>query len=118
MIEIVFIIVILGILAAVALPKLAVNKNDAEASVVVFALADCIEMSSASYMKNAVFDTNSSSCQTATITNICFTLNPDNVTGILNVKHTNSTDKVCIDAQKMALSNNLSSAGVGINHQF
>jgi len=43
MIELIFIIVIIGILAAVAIPKLAANRDDAEISNMLMELAVCIE---------------------------------------------------------------------------
>jgi general secretion pathway protein G len=42
MIELIFVIVIIGILAAVAIPKLAATRDDAEISKVVNNLATCI----------------------------------------------------------------------------
>jgi prepilin-type N-terminal cleavage/methylation domain-containing protein len=47
MIELVFVIVIIGILAAVAIPKLAANRDDAEISKAMMKLAICIENSAA-----------------------------------------------------------------------
>jgi prepilin-type N-terminal cleavage/methylation domain-containing protein len=118
MIELIFVIVILGILASVALPKLAASKIDAEAAVVSESLADCIEMASGSYMKEAAFDINSASCQTASVKYPCFTISEDNSTGILNIKHSTSSENVCTRSQALALKNKLSAAGTGVNHQF
>ena len=42
MIELIFVIVIIGILAAVAIPKLAATRDDAEASTAIMALGNCI----------------------------------------------------------------------------
>ena len=118
MIELIFVIVILGILAAVAMPKLAATRDDAKAAVIVGGLGDCIEMSVGSFMKNGIFDTNSSSCNTASVWYPCFTVSADNNTGILNVKHTASTDKACVEAQSVAERNQLSSSGAGVDHQY
>ena len=49
MIELVFVIVIIGILAAVAIPRLATNRDDAEAIVVVNNLKDLVNETIASY---------------------------------------------------------------------
>lgn len=43
MIEIIFVIVIIGILAAVAIPKFAANRNNAEANILVFEAKQVIE---------------------------------------------------------------------------
>ena len=49
MIELIFVIVIIGILAAVAIPKLAANRDDAEASTCVHEVGQLIQEMSASY---------------------------------------------------------------------
>jgi len=51
MIELIFVIVIIGILAAVALPKLAASRDDAEASVCISEIGQLIEEVSAEYVK-------------------------------------------------------------------
>lgn len=59
MIELIFVIVIIGILAAVAIPKLAATRDDAEASTCVHEVGQLIQEISASYTKlgNATFKT-------------------------------------------------------------
>ena len=118
MIELIFVIVILGILAAVALPKLAATRDDAKDAVIVGGLGDCIEMSVGSYMKDGTFDINSSSCNTASVWYPCFTISADNNSGILNIKHSTTTDKACLEAQAVAEGNRLSSSGSGVDHQY
>ena len=49
MIELIFVIVIIGILAAVAIPKLAANRDDAEASTCVHEVGQLIQEISATY---------------------------------------------------------------------
>ena len=51
MIELIFVIVIIGILAAVAIPKLAANRDDAEAATCVHEVGQLIQEMSASYTK-------------------------------------------------------------------
>ena len=51
MIELIFVIVIIGILAAVAIPKLAANRDDAEASTCIHEVGQLIQEMSASYTK-------------------------------------------------------------------
>ncbi|MCB4773599.1 MAG: prepilin-type N-terminal cleavage/methylation domain-containing protein, partial [Sulfurovum sp.] len=51
MIELVFVIVIIGILAAVAIPKLAQNRDDAAASVCVSDVGNIISGATVRYTK-------------------------------------------------------------------
>jgi prepilin-type N-terminal cleavage/methylation domain-containing protein len=51
MIELIFVIVIIGILAAVAIPKLAATRDDAEASTCIHEVGQLIQEMSASYIK-------------------------------------------------------------------
>ena len=119
MIELIFVIVVLGILASVAIPKLAASRNDASASVVALSLGDCIEMAGGSYGMTEAFDMNSASCDIASVDNLCFTFTPSNATGVLNVKDVAgvTNGSVCKLAQTLVSRNSLSSAG-GIDHQF
>ncbi|MDM5271426.1 prepilin-type N-terminal cleavage/methylation domain-containing protein [Sulfurovum sp. zt1-1] len=56
MIELVFVIVIIGILAAVAIPKLAANRDDAAAKVCENEAAALLQELSGFYAKNGYFD--------------------------------------------------------------
>ncbi len=56
MIELIFVIVIIGILAAVAIPKLAANRDEASASICKTEAAQIIKEMSAYYTKNGAFD--------------------------------------------------------------
>ena len=51
MIEIIFVIVIIGILATVAIPKLAASRNDAEAAICINEVGQLIDEISAEYTK-------------------------------------------------------------------
>ena len=51
MIEVIFVIVIIGILAAVAIPKVAASRDDAEASVCINEVGQLIDEISAEYTK-------------------------------------------------------------------
>ena len=51
MIELIFVIVIIGILASVAIPKLAASRDDAEASVCIHEAGQLIQVLSAQYAK-------------------------------------------------------------------
>ncbi len=118
MIELIFVIVIIGILAAVIIPKMAINRDDAKASNITQNLAICIGDASTFYLKEGVFDNGiiSGACDVTINQNACFTVTPNNGTGILNVKH-NGTATMCTKAHTIVERNGLSSA-TGIDHQF
>lgn len=119
MIELVFVIVVLGILAAVALPKLVASKNDATASTLAIELGDCIEMACGAYAHTGSFDIDSKSCDDVSVKHTCFILTTDDTTGIMNVRHTpDAPDKsVCKEAQSLVRINNLSTPD-GVDHRF
>jgi general secretion pathway protein G len=66
MIELIFVIVIIGILAAVAIPKLAANRDDAEAATCVHEIGQLTQEISATYTKlgNNAFKTTTVSSMT------------------------------------------------------
>ena len=114
MIELVFVIVILGILAAVAIPKLSATRSDAEASVLANALATCVNGATDAYMMDTSFDLDSPACDTATAD--CFSVVPNDTTGILTVTDTADTTPVCVETQGL-VAGRLSSA-TGKEHHF
>ncbi len=118
MIELIFVIVIIGIMAAIFIPKLALNREDAKSSIVVQELAVCIMDVSTHYLMWGVFDDGLTTvaCSKTTNENACFTVDGNNSTGILNVKN-NVNSSMCIKAQTIAEKNGLSSA-VGVSHNF
>lgn len=63
MIELIFVIVIIGILAAVAIPKLAATRDDAQDSKVKANVATCLSDYVASYTATGVADSNTRACQ-------------------------------------------------------
>jgi len=119
MIELIFVIVILGILAAIAIPRLAASRNDARAASVAINLADCVEFAGSAFLMNQAFDITIDPCVAATVTDICFTLTPNNSNGTLLVRHIPAAPvgSVCLAAQTLVGNNNISSLG-GITHQF
>jgi len=86
MIELIFVIVIIGILAAVAIPKLAATRDDAEMSKARSNLATCITDVGAHYTAQGSIDLTSPACANlgsyATVT--------DGGSGVLNVSTTMS----------------------------
>jgi general secretion pathway protein G len=109
MIELIFVIVIIGILAAVAIPKLAATRSDAEGAKIANDLATCIGDEGGKYLKegnftkNGTFATNttgiSPSCSNALA---CFNLTASDTNGSLTVTDGSDTSsKKCVEAQKL-----------------
>jgi len=65
MIELIFVIVIIGILAAVAIPKLAATRDDAKDSQVKGNVVTCLTDAVSSYVGSGVLDITGSSCTAA-----------------------------------------------------
>jgi type II secretory pathway pseudopilin PulG len=63
MIELIFVIVILGILAAVAIPKLAATRDDAKASTELANLATCINDVGNAYTATGTENNNTAACR-------------------------------------------------------
>jgi prepilin-type N-terminal cleavage/methylation domain-containing protein len=73
MIELIFVIVILGILAAVAIPKLAATRDDAKVSTELTNISTCINDIGGAYTAKGAEDNTSASCKAiacATITGV------------------------------------------------
>jgi type II secretory pathway pseudopilin PulG len=85
MIELIFVIVIIGILAAVAIPKLAATRDDAQDAKVRSNVVTCLTDFVASYTAKGTGDTatfSSSACDATDAKNIKITVTPsgNNVT--------------------------------------
>ena len=117
MIELIFVMVIIGVLAAVSIPKLALTRNDASASVLATKLGNCIELAGKGYLESGTFDTNDTNCKYVAVTNGCFLLTPNDANGTLTIKNLSTSDNACENAQKIAIINKLSSVS-GIIHSF
>jgi len=108
MIELIFAIVIIGILAAIAIPKLAATRSDAEGAAVVSSLASCINEAGNRYMMVGSFshysqdDNATPNCRKA---RECFMLTENDSNGSLHVANKVSTEKKCIEAQEIAARN-------------
>ena len=114
MIELIFVIVILGILAAVAIPKLAATRSDAEGAKIASDLATCVGDAGGAYLKDGNFSTSSTACTSA---QTCFTLTTSDANGTLTVVDSGSGKK-CDEAHNLAHNNNMSAASPGVTHQF
>jgi len=62
MIELIFVIVILGILAAVAIPKLSATRDDAKDAKTRSNVATCVQDYVSSYTATGIADANTSAC--------------------------------------------------------
>lgn len=130
-IEVVFVIVIIGILAAVALPKLAASKNDAEAAKIMDNLGTCIDDASGAYTKTTYFSGDSAkadqipsastACHNGLMVNgegnECFTLVVVDNTGTMVVTNNNATDDACAKAHNIANAQHMSSND-GLTYKF
>lgn len=123
MIELIFVIVILGILAAVAIPKLAATRSDAEASKIISNLATCVGDGGGAYLKDGNFSKVNSvdglwtvagltapisvACQDALN---CFTITTSKANGTMAVAALTTgvgAEKKCVAAQALAVTNDL-----------
>jgi len=119
MIELIFVIVIIGILAAVAIPKLAATRSDAQGAKISNNLATCVGDAGGAYLKTESFDVTSVACTTGLndgAGTACFTLATDNAAGTLTVTDAGSSAS-CTEAHTLAAQNSTSSAA-GETHQF
>ncbi len=122
MIELIFVIVILGILAAVAIPKLAATRNDATASTVATSAATCVNDAGGAYMMDGNFTFGSAACVDAITTNGCYTITGANATGILTVTGTVASNAsgtgICEKAIALTDKNGLSDGLTAVPHTF
>jgi general secretion pathway protein G len=110
MIELIFVIVVIGILAAVAIPKLAATRGDAEGAKIAHELSVCIEDAGSRYMIDASFGgvtqsgaTQSVSCRHA---DRCFNFTENDTAGTIKVVNDPAqTDAICTEAQRIASQN-------------
>jgi len=119
MIELIFVIVIIGILAAVAIPKLAATRSDAQGAKIANNLATCVNDAGGAYMKTGSFDLTSVACTDGIKDGsgaACFTFTPTDSAGTLQVTDA-GTSAACVEAHTLAADNKMSSAG-GETHQF
>jgi len=110
-IELIFIIVIIGILSAIAIPKLSSSRNDADASKIVLALSTCINDAGNEYIIRASFhnktqvgeDNVTVSCRLASR---CFIFDEDDDNASLTVDENSSEDSsICKVAKDIAKKN-------------
>jgi len=117
MIELIFVLVIIGVLAAIGIPKLLLTRSDARASVISTRLSNCIVLAGKSYLQDGAFDLNETNCKEVTEVDPCFILSASDQNGTLFVKDSDDESLDCLSAQKTSLKNSLSSEN-GVIHQF
>lgn len=97
MIELILILVVIGILASIAIPKLAATRDDAKLSIDVSNMAICIRDIGSVYTATSINlnDINSSACEKV----VCFTreINASHMTVDLNI----SGADYCADIQNV-----------------
>ncbi|HEY9128198.1 MAG TPA: type II secretion system protein [Sulfurovum sp.] len=116
MIELIFVIVIIGILAAVAIPKLAATRDDAKVSRSLLNLKVCIRDIGAAYTGRQNEDNATAACEAVAQDN-CFVvtgatgiINPDGNITATHVAATATAELWCAGAQSMAADQNLSTS--------
>lgn len=114
MIELIFVIVILGILAAVAIPRLSATRDDAKVSSELTNLATCINDMGTAFTATGTENNSSAACTALK----CFTTNNAQGTdGNVTVVNSGDTTQYCVDAQAKARDKNLSNS-TGYVHSF
>ncbi len=111
MIELIFVIIVIGILASVAMSKLYIVRNDAKLSADVSNMNLCIRNASARYMATKIADLNIASCNNV----ICYTIDINE--SIMNVDVNPSAANFCSDIENVGgnLVNSYQFAGQGVN---
>ena len=117
MIELIFVMVIIGTLAAVGIPKLALNRKDAVASVLATHLSNCLEMAVKGYYMKGSFDTNDSNCKEVSQTHACYSIDANDSDGTVKITDKSDASNECKASQVITLKNDLSSSA-GITHYF
>ncbi|WP_345976642.1 prepilin-type N-terminal cleavage/methylation domain-containing protein [Sulfurimonas sp. HSL3-7] len=108
MIELIFVIVILGILAAVAIPKLAATRDDAKTSGALTDLSTCIADAGSAFTATGTTDLTSAACVNANAG--CFVISAaDPASGDLSVAGggPDAALAYCVDANTKATAKGL-----------
>ena len=118
MIELIFVIVIIGILAVIAIPKLSATRDDAKVVIELNNIANCIQDIASTYTSTQAEDNNTQSCKSVVCAKIELGQNTD---GNITVKLLTSSDgkpKYCdfvkSSARKKKLDGNHSFGGVKV----
>jgi len=101
MIELIFVIVIIGILAVIAIPKLSATRDDAKITTELQNLSTCVQDLGAQFTATGTEGTATSltSCKNLK----CFKISGDGDTdGNITVDNSSATDAWCTDARNLA----------------
>jgi len=103
MIELIFVIVIIGILAVIAIPKLNATRDDAKIATALQNVATCLQDAGSAYTATGTEDNTTAACKNLK----CFTVDLGSGTnatkdGNITVDGNNTTDTWCIDATAKA----------------
>ncbi len=131
MIELIFVIVIIGILAAVAIPRFAATRSDAEGAKIANNVATCIGDAGGQYLKTSYFSgssaspnslPSSTSCQTASWTTTsgtqCYTITANDGSGSITVTEQNDATAGCKEAHLVSRQGGHSSASGPLTLRF
>ncbi|MDD2791306.1 MAG: type II secretion system protein [Sulfurimonas sp.] len=127
MIELIFVIVILGILAAVAIPKLAATRNDATAATMATSAATCVNDEGGKYMMDGnftsgTFNTSNTNLSPACLDAItCYTIAPNDANGSLTITGSvagTADVTICDKAIKLTNKNKLTNGTTAVVHNF
>jgi len=117
MIELIFIIVIIGILAAIALPKFTTTSKDAQGVQLAHDLAICISEAGSHFMMHGTFggvaDDQNKQTPNCKRADSCFNFTEyDNNGTLVVVNDPAATSKECLEAQRIARRNVLATSHV------
>jgi len=106
MIELIFVILIIGILAAIAIPKLAATRDDARISSEITNLATCINDTGTAYTASGNIDAGMQSLSCSKLK--CFDLgNTNNNLSVTNSSNSSGQYAYCLSARKSAISKSM-----------
>ena len=118
MIELIFVIVIIGILAVIAIPKLNATRDDAKVATSLQNLATCIQDAGSAYTAAGKEKYDSAACGNLK----CFTVakGASDTDGKVEVTGKKVADQWCVDATKKAFDRKLVSTAAGAKkvHEF
>ena len=98
MIELIFVIVILGILASVAIPRLAATREDAEISTTIANLRTLVSEASSYYVAHGTFGDGDTAAKWNEVTNVPLDGDPS-ATGVNTTAHLKAGGLPCIGVQ-------------------
>jgi len=99
--ELTFVIVVIGIVASIAIPKLSASRQDAQAVKQISNLANCLNENLGYIVANNPMSLDSSACVAASD---CFTMSRDDSNGSLNIEfNVDYLNKECLPAKSLAI---------------